>query len=107
MEKERKQLIWKQLLENMDIENLDPPATEDESEFYSEMSRLMSAEQTESIYKKRTSLIYQLAINNQDVAALEPPISQGEQKLYDEIVSQTAQAKKEGQTIIWEIPFDI
>ena len=107
MKKERRQLIWRMLLENKELNSLDPPATEDESKFYSEMSRLMLIEQKESVYQKRTSLIYQLAINNQDVSVLEPPISQAEQKLYDEIVSKTAQAKKEGQTIIWEIPFDI
>lgn len=107
MEKEIKQRIWKILLENQDIDNLDPPPTEDEVEFFNAMSRLMLAEEKESVYQKRTSLIYQLAINNQDVSGLEPPISQEEKKLYDYIVSKTAQAKKDQKTIIWEIPFDI
>lgn len=107
MEKERKQRIWKLLLENQEIDNLEPPATEEEVEFFNEMNRLMLTEEKESIYQKRASRIYQLAINNQEISALEPPVSREEKILYDYIVSKTAQAKKNQKTIIWEIPFDI
>lgn len=107
IDKERKQLIWKILLENQDIDNLAPPATEEEFEFFNKLDGLMMEEEKESIYQKRTSLIYQLALNNQDVSTLEPPISQEEQKIYDSIISKTAKAKKEQKNIIWEIPFDI
>lgn len=99
--------IWNLLINGKKISSLDPPATQEEKTFFEERKKILENEQQDELIQKRMSLVYQLAINDGNLTILDPPATQEEINIFNEIVNKTAQAKQEGRTIIWEIPFDI
>ena len=104
---DRRSVIWDLLVNGENLSALDPPATKKEKLFFEERKKILEKERQDELSQKRMSLIYQLAINGNNLSGLEPPATQEETKIFNEISKETAQAKLEGRTIIWDIPFDI